>query len=150
MSTVLCDAESVLSSRPLTYISEEPDKLIALSIFLQEITKVGKPDLDYINSKKLNKRFIYKQKVLQDLSLRFRNEYLRQLKDFSKVRKVSSIKEGDNVLVDETKSKRINWLLGQREEPTPSVADGHSTTETPSVPAPVSTKTDHQDPLKRR
>ncbi|GFY70989.1 uncharacterized protein TNIN_221881 [Trichonephila inaurata madagascariensis] len=116
-------------------------------------------------------------------------------KDFFKVRKASSIKEGDIVLVGDTNSKRINWPLGkvkniypgkdgivrvveiktkngtflrpvQRlyplevgepgnfpfpgEEPTPSVADGHFTREPPSVPDPVSTKTDHQDPLVRR
>ncbi|GFT00660.1 integrase catalytic domain-containing protein [Trichonephila clavipes] len=160
MTIVLCDAESVLNSRPLTYISEEPDELIALSpsAFLQEIREVEVPDLDYFDSKKLNKRFIYKQKMLQHLKLRFRNEYLGQLKDFSKVRKALSIKEGDIVLVGDTNSKRINWSLGQKvgqpgnfpfpgEEPTPLVADGHSTREPPSVPYPVSTKTDQQDPL---
>ncbi|GFY55560.1 integrase catalytic domain-containing protein [Trichonephila inaurata madagascariensis] len=110
-------------------------------------------------------------------------------KDFSKVRKASSIKEGDIVLLG---SKRINWPLSnvkkiytgivhvveiqtkngtflrpvQRlyllevgesgnfpfpgEESTPSVANGHSTRELPSVPDPVSTKTDHQDPLVQR
>ncbi|GFX81340.1 uncharacterized protein TNCV_2513291 [Trichonephila clavipes] len=196
MTTVLCDAESVLNSRPLIYICEDSDEFIALSpsVYLQEIREVGVPDLDYIDSKKLNKRFIYKQKILQDLRLQFRNEYLGQLKDFSKVQKASSIKERDIVLVGDTNSKRINWPLGkvkkiypgkdgivcvveiktkngtflrpiQRHyplevgepgnfpfpgEPTPSVADGHSTRVTPSVPDPVSTKTDHQDPLVRR
>ncbi|GFY72116.1 integrase catalytic domain-containing protein [Trichonephila inaurata madagascariensis] len=141
MTNILCDAESVLSSRPLTYISEDPDELIALSpsVFLQEIREVGESYLDYIDLKK--------------------NEYLGQLKDFSKVRKVSLIKEGDIALVVDTNYKRINWPLevGEPgnfpfpgEEPTPSVADGHSTRETPSVPDPVSTKTDHQDPLVRR
>ncbi|GFW56062.1 hypothetical protein TNCV_374681 [Trichonephila clavipes] len=82
-----------------------------------------------------------------------------QLKEFSKVRKASSFKEGDIVLVGDTNSKRMNWPLevGEPgnlpfpvEEPTPSVADGHSTRATLSVPDPVSTKTDHQDPLVRR
>ncbi|GFY48416.1 hypothetical protein TNIN_175911 [Trichonephila inaurata madagascariensis] len=36
------------------------------------------------------------------------------------------------------------------EEPTSSVADGHSTREAPSAPDSASTKTDHQDPLVRR
>ncbi|GFX67198.1 uncharacterized protein TNCV_2185451 [Trichonephila clavipes] len=35
-------------------------------------------------------------------------------------------------------------------EPTPLISDGHSTRETPSVPDPVSTKTNRQDPLVRR
>ncbi|GFX67195.1 uncharacterized protein TNCV_2185421 [Trichonephila clavipes] len=111
------------------------------------------------------------------------------------VRKASSIKEGDIVLVGDPNSKNINWSLGkvkkiypgkdgivhvfeiktkigsfltpiQRlyplevgepgnfpfpgKEPTPLISDGHSTRETPSVPDPVSTKTNRQDPLVRR
>ncbi|GFV84902.1 uncharacterized protein TNCV_4298841 [Trichonephila clavipes] len=63
------------------------------------------------------------------------------------------------MLVGDTNSKRIKWPLevGEPgnvpfpgEEPTPSIAVGHSTKETPSVPDPVSTKTDHKDPLVRR
>ncbi|GFW34566.1 integrase catalytic domain-containing protein [Trichonephila clavipes] len=67
MTTVLCDAESVLNSRPLTYISEDPDELFALSpsVFLQEIREVGVSNLDYIDSKKLNKRFLCKQKYFK-------------------------------------------------------------------------------------
>ncbi|GFW31943.1 DUF5641 domain-containing protein [Trichonephila clavipes] len=125
----------------------------------------------------------------------YKERILAQLKDFSKVRKASSVKEGDIVLVGDTNSKRINWPLGkvkkvyqgkdgivrvveiktknrtflgpiQRlyplevgepgnfpflgEEPTLSVADGHSIRETPSVLDPISTKTDHQEPLVRR
>ncbi|GFT49963.1 integrase catalytic domain-containing protein [Trichonephila clavipes] len=138
MSTILCDAESFLNTRPLTYIPENPNELIALSpsVFLQEVREVEVSDLDYIDSKKLKKRFIYKQKILQDFRLRFKNEYLGQLKDFSKVRKASSIKEGHIVLV--------------REEPTPSVAYGHSTGEMSTIPDPVSTKTDHRDALVQR
>ncbi|GFV23922.1 integrase catalytic domain-containing protein [Trichonephila clavipes] len=42
-----------LNSRPLTYLSEDPDELSALtpSMFLQEIREVGVPDLDMIDSK---------------------------------------------------------------------------------------------------
>ncbi|GFX85687.1 DUF5641 domain-containing protein [Trichonephila clavipes] len=109
-----------------------------------KIIEVGVPDLDYIDSKKLNKRFIYKQKILQDLRIRFRNEYLGRLKDFSKVRKASPIEEGDIALVSDTNSKRINWPLGRvkkiypgkdgivQEEPTPSIADRH--------PVPINTR----------
>ncbi|GFW01705.1 integrase catalytic domain-containing protein [Trichonephila clavipes] len=164
MTIVLCDAENVLNSRPLTYISEDPDKLIALPpFFLQEIREVGVPDVDYIVSKKFNKRFIYKQKILQDLRLRFRNEYLGQINwPLDKVKKIYPGNDGI-VRVVEIKTKNGTFLrpvqrlyplegepgnfLFPGEEPTPSVADGHSTRESPSVPDPVSIKTDHQDPL---
>ncbi|GFY22731.1 integrase catalytic domain-containing protein [Trichonephila clavipes] len=51
--TVRCDAESLINSRPLTYLSEDPDELSALtpSMFLQKIREIGVPDLDMIDSK---------------------------------------------------------------------------------------------------
>lgn len=113
--TILCDAESLINSRPLTYLSEETTDLVALSpsMFLQEIKEVGVPDFDLIDSMKLEKRFIYRMKVRQDLRNRFRNEYLGLLKDYSKVRKESSIKEGDVVLIGDNDVKRINWPLAK-------------------------------------
>ncbi|GFU32169.1 integrase catalytic domain-containing protein [Trichonephila clavipes] len=93
--TVLCDAESSIISRPLTYLSEDLDELSALtpSTFLQEIRKVGVLDVDMINSKRLNKRCTHRQKLRQKLRNRFRNEYLEILKNYSKVKGESSIKE---------------------------------------------------------
>ncbi|GFY56199.1 fatty acid synthase [Trichonephila inaurata madagascariensis] len=92
--TVLCDAESLINSRPLTYLSEDPDELSAFapSMFLQEIRET---------------------EVRQVLRNRFRNEYLGILKDYSKVKGESSIKEGDLVLISEANNKRINWPLGK-------------------------------------
>ncbi|GFX85799.1 integrase catalytic domain-containing protein [Trichonephila clavipes] len=86
VTTALCDAENVLNSRPLTYISEDLDELIALSLLL----------------------FSYKRLE--------KNEYLGQLKDFSKVRKALPIKEEDIMRVGDTNSKRINWSLGKVKE----------------------------------
>ncbi|XP_015916233.1 uncharacterized protein [Parasteatoda tepidariorum] len=115
LNTILCDAESIINSRPLIYLSEDPDDLIALSpsMFLQDIKEIGVPDFDLIDSKKLNKRLLYKQKICQDLRLRFRNEYLGQLRDFSKNSEEPSISEGDIVLVGDTNTKRINWPLAK-------------------------------------
>ena len=48
MVTVLCDAESIINSRPLTHVSETDSELIALSTnsFLQDLQQIGVPDLD--------------------------------------------------------------------------------------------------------
>lgn len=115
LNTILCDAESVINSRPLTYLSEDSEDLVALSpsLFLQEITEVGVPDLDLIDEKKLNKRYTYKQKIRQDLRLRFRSEYLGQLKDFSKTRRECFIKEGEIVLIGDSNTKKIKWPLAK-------------------------------------
>ncbi|GFY08072.1 DUF5641 domain-containing protein [Trichonephila clavipes] len=66
-----------------------------------------------IDSKRLNKRCAYKLKLRQDLRNRFRNEYLGILKDYSRVKAESSIKEGDLILIGDANNKRINWPLGK-------------------------------------
>ncbi|GFU81645.1 uncharacterized protein TNCV_4927761 [Trichonephila clavipes] len=106
--TELCDAESLINSGPLTYLSEDSKELSALtpSMFLQEIREVGVPDPDMIDSKRLNKRCVYRLKLRQDLRNRFRNEYLLILKDYSRVKGELSIKEGDLVLIGDANNKR--------------------------------------------
>ncbi|GFW03600.1 integrase catalytic domain-containing protein [Trichonephila clavipes] len=57
LNTLLYDAESIINSRPITYLSEDPKDLVALTpaMFLQEIREIGVPDFDMIDSKKLEK-----------------------------------------------------------------------------------------------
>ncbi|GFX41117.1 integrase catalytic domain-containing protein [Trichonephila clavipes] len=115
LNTLLCDAESIINSRPITYLSEDPKDLVALTpaMFLQEIREIGVPDFDMIDSKKLERRFIYRVKIRKDLRNRFRNEYLGFLKDYSKVRKEASVKDGDIVLIGDNDVKRINWPMAK-------------------------------------
>ncbi|GFU97739.1 integrase catalytic domain-containing protein [Trichonephila clavipes] len=115
LNTLLCDAESIINSRPITYLSEDPKDLVALTpaMFLQEIREIGVPDFDMIDSKKLERRFIYRVKIRKDLRNRFRNEYLGLLKDYSKVCKEASVKDGDIVLIGDNDVKRINWPMAK-------------------------------------
>lgn len=48
LSSDLWDIESVINSRPLTYIPEASDEITPLSslMFLQDIVVIGVPDLD--------------------------------------------------------------------------------------------------------
>ncbi|GFU74499.1 DUF5641 domain-containing protein [Trichonephila clavipes] len=82
-------------------------------MFLQEIKENGVPDLDLIDSQRMNHRFLYRQRIRQKLMKRFRLEYLGQLKSFSKYRKEDVIKEGYIVLIGDTNSKRIYWPLAK-------------------------------------
>ncbi|GFS97161.1 uncharacterized protein TNCV_1921081 [Trichonephila clavipes] len=61
----------------------------------------------------LERRFIYRVKIRKDLRNRFRNEYLGLLKDYSKVRKEASVKDGDIVLIRDNDVKRINWPMAK-------------------------------------
>lgn len=113
LETLLCDCESTINSRPLTYIADSLENLTPLtpSCFLQNICESNVHDLDEIDHTSINLRFRYVQKLRTDLRNRFRNEYLSCLvlknqKKFSK-----EIKVGDVVLV-ESESKRQFWPLG--------------------------------------
>ncbi|XP_055928173.1 uncharacterized protein LOC129959378 [Argiope bruennichi] len=86
LSTVLCDCESVINGRPLTYVSDDSNDLEPLTpnMFLQEVREVRIPALDLLDSNSLNKRFAYRQRLRQDLRKRFRSEYLEQLRQFER------------------------------------------------------------------
>ncbi|KAG8172349.1 hypothetical protein JTE90_003520, partial [Oedothorax gibbosus] len=74
MFTVLCDCESLMNSRPLTYISENNKDPVPLSpsMFLQDIQEWRTPDLDSVDQKSLNRRVKYRQALQKDLRNRFR------------------------------------------------------------------------------
>ncbi|XP_077270941.1 uncharacterized protein LOC143902111 [Temnothorax americanus] len=117
MLTVLCDCESVINARPLTYLSDDPWDLapITPSLFLQEICEVGLPDCDFIDREKLKGRFKYRQFLKEELRKRFRLEYLGQLKYASAKRSTDNrqIKASDIVIIGNDCSKRIEWPLGR-------------------------------------
>ncbi|KFM74861.1 hypothetical protein X975_18449, partial [Stegodyphus mimosarum] len=79
--TILYDIESVINSRPLTYLSKDPNDLTILtpSMFLQDVHDVGVPDLDHLDTLNLTKRYKFLQNVREHFRKRFRNKYLALL-----------------------------------------------------------------------
>ncbi|GFX74644.1 bel12-ag transposon polyprotein [Trichonephila clavipes] len=60
LQTLVCECESVMNSRPLTYISEEQElKTLTPSMFLQDIPLNDVPDLDQIQKTNIVLRWIY-------------------------------------------------------------------------------------------
>ncbi|GFS52078.1 integrase catalytic domain-containing protein [Nephila pilipes] len=79
-------------------------------MFLQEVKEAGIPDLDFLDSKSLNKRYAYRQRLRQDLRKRFRSEYLGQLRQYEKkMRNSKSHEIGDVVLIFSDNTKRLDW-----------------------------------------
>ncbi|GFV63341.1 bel12-ag transposon polyprotein [Trichonephila clavipes] len=77
LQTLVCECESVMNSRPLTYISEEQElKTLTPSMFLQDIPLNDVPDLDQIQKTNIVLRWRYIQKVRENLKQRFKREYL--------------------------------------------------------------------------
>ncbi|XP_035222185.1 uncharacterized protein LOC118195060 [Stegodyphus dumicola] len=121
--TILCDCEQVINSRPITYVSEDnqdPSPLTPM-MFLQELPSSGVPDMDYVDSKELNRRAKYRQRIRHDLRNRFRNEYLGQLRQQAiKKGKFQQLQVGDVVLLEDSQRRRIHWPLAKIVELFPS------------------------------
>ncbi|GFV00760.1 integrase catalytic domain-containing protein [Trichonephila clavipes] len=92
--TVLCDCESLINSRPLTYVADDVEDLEPLTpaMFLQDIREVGVPELDQIDENKLNKRLVYRNRIQNDLRKHFRVEYLGQLRETRNIKGENTFK----------------------------------------------------------
>ncbi|GFX08947.1 DUF5641 domain-containing protein [Trichonephila clavipes] len=78
--TILCDCESIINARPLTYIHEDENEFLPLSpaMFIHGNSNCETPDLDQVD-RSLVKRTKYLQKLREDRRQRFTNEYLALL-----------------------------------------------------------------------
>lgn len=126
LETVLCDVEAVINSRPLTYISEDPEDFSPLTPanFLMLDSSHDVADLDEVEKNCFQKRYRYRQRIREDLRKRFRKEYLAQLIQNSK-KNISEINIGDIVLIGSDFKKRIAWPLGRVIQLHPG-RDGHT------------------------
>ncbi|GFW18891.1 integrase catalytic domain-containing protein [Trichonephila clavipes] len=116
LMTILCDWESIINSRPLTYVSENSEDLIPLtsSMFLKETSSCDVTDIDSVDSSHLRKRIRYCAKLFRDLRSQFRREYLSQLIQRHKQNKDRrEPRVGEIVLVGHDPKKRINWPLAE-------------------------------------
>ncbi|GFW30301.1 integrase catalytic domain-containing protein [Trichonephila clavipes] len=115
LHTVLCDCESIINCRPLTYVSENPEELIPLtpSMFLVSNKNSNIEDIEELNSNSLNKRIKYRSKLLKDLRQRFGNEYLSQLIQKRNEKESRDPQIGEVVLVGDDNKKRLFWALAK-------------------------------------
>ncbi|GIX66606.1 DUF5641 domain-containing protein [Caerostris extrusa] len=81
MITLLCECESIVNGRLLTYIYDDPNELRAIkpSDFIQDIKGNETMDLDIVDAKHLRKRIRYLQNLRYQLRQRFQKEYLSEL-----------------------------------------------------------------------
>lgn len=113
MMTSLCEVECVINSRPLTYISEDHNDLrpITPSMFIQDLKDSRTPDLDAIEKIKLTKKAVYRQKIREELKLRFRNEYLGQLQHRQRDKSSRAPMVGEVVIIGSDNDKRLSWPI---------------------------------------
>ncbi|GFW34030.1 integrase catalytic domain-containing protein [Trichonephila clavipes] len=115
LSTVICKCEFLINSRPLTYISENPQELIHLTpaMFLIENRCSDTTDSDELNSTDLRKRMKYRIKLLSDLRQRFRKEYLSELIQKQNDNRVREPRIGEMVLIGNDNKKRLSWPIAK-------------------------------------
>ncbi|UYV66860.1 hypothetical protein LAZ67_4003126 [Cordylochernes scorpioides] len=116
LSMVMCDVESLMNTRPLTYLTEESEDLAPLtpSLFLHEVREVGVPDLDLIDNQTLSRKYQYIKRVREDLRDRFRIEYFGFLRQETRRLKTTiPFKVGDMVLIGQESLKRLHWPLAR-------------------------------------
>ncbi|UYV69429.1 hypothetical protein LAZ67_6003549, partial [Cordylochernes scorpioides] len=110
----MCDIESLMNTRPLTYLTEESEDLVPLtpSLFLHEVREVGVPDLDLIDNQTLSRKYQYIKRIREDLRERFRIEYFGFLRQETRRLKITiPFKVGDMVLIGQESLKRLHWPL---------------------------------------
>ncbi|UYV63687.1 hypothetical protein LAZ67_2005306 [Cordylochernes scorpioides] len=120
------DVEATINSRPLTYIHEDFDSLIpsSPSMFLHDSKYVGVPDLDKLDSKKFQDRYLHCQRLREALRSRFRSEYLGQLVQKANER-TPKLSVGDVVIVKVEDKRRLHRTMARKVELFPGI-DGHS------------------------
>ena len=116
MTTLLCQIEACLNSRPITQISSNPEDPYPLTPghFLVGEPLVLVPDFNYENTK-INtlKRWHFTQRLVQDFWRRWSHEYLTQLQHRYKWSQITpEPKVGDIVLVKEDDLPPARWLYG--------------------------------------
>lgn len=117
LSTLLCQIEATLNSRPLCTISEDEDHLEILTAghFLTgaALNSIPEPDITMIPENRLN-RWQLVQRMTQHFWKRWSNEYLSTLQTRSKWYKMKeNIKLGTLVLIREENLPTSRWMLAR-------------------------------------
>ncbi|XP_035214048.1 uncharacterized protein LOC118187871 [Stegodyphus dumicola] len=109
LETVMCECERVVNSRPLTYLSEDTEDLVPLTpaMFLTDRSNLDVTDIDTVDTNHLRKRIRFRAKLMEDLRVRFRKEYLglliqkrQQNSQFPNIRVNDVVLIGDDIKRD--------------------------------------------------
>ncbi|UYV75643.1 hypothetical protein LAZ67_13000834 [Cordylochernes scorpioides] len=115
LETALCEVESIINNRALSYISEDDQDLIPSTpqMFLQTNANKEFPELEKIRVNSFTRKYKILSKLNEELKQRFRKEYLRVLMQRAENKRERCIKEGDLVLIGQDNTKRILWPVGK-------------------------------------
>ena len=116
LHTTLCEIESAMNSRPLSYVSDETgiSPLTPNHFLHHSATVVTPPNLSHDNDHLSKKRWLQSQLISQHLWQRWRREYLPNLTLASKWhRDTRNLAVDDVVLLSDHSAPRGCWPLGR-------------------------------------
>lgn len=115
LDTSLAFVESLMNSRPLTYVSEDPDDLVPLTpaAFMRDIEKTEFPELVVLKDHHFRQKYKELITLKEELRQRFRSEYLGQLVQRTKPINNVNFEIGDLVFVVDNQKKRLKWNLAK-------------------------------------
>lgn len=125
---MLTEAEAIINSRPLTYVSSDVDQREPLTpahfLVGQRLTclppKSFPAEINHptANKEEMTKRWRYRQRLVTNFWNRWQKEYLLDLKSARRcdTPQPTSLKVGDVALIGEDNAPRQSWKLGRIEE----------------------------------
>lgn len=116
MSTILCQIEACLNSRPLTYISSDPDDIqpITPGHFLIGSPINAAPQKVLIDTDTIVNRWQILQKMVHSFWHRWSSEYLNRLQQRTKWRSQRiNLKINQVVMIRDEQLPPTKWLLGK-------------------------------------
>ena len=118
MATIFAEVKSIVNSRPLTYLSDDPNDLRPLTPnhLLLGRASADVPHGPYEDTNNTHKRFQYVQTLVNNFWKRFITEYIPKLIATGRSKwqkKESQIKKDDIVLIVENNVPRGKWNLGR-------------------------------------
>ncbi|XP_057687730.1 uncharacterized protein LOC130913275 [Corythoichthys intestinalis] len=123
LQTVLCEAEAILNSRPITTISEQPDDLEALTpnhILLLKGKPVLPPGLFEKKDLYIRRRWKQVQYMADLFWTRWISEYLPMMQERQKwSMQRRNLVPGDIVVIADATAPRGSWMLGRVVEAKP-------------------------------
>ena len=129
LHTCLVTCEGLLNSRPLSYVSSDPDDLTPLTpahfLKLDGYAEILSDTVFRSNSRKFFERWLFLQKILDKIWARFITEvipHLNKMNQWTSQRR--DLQPGDIVAVLENKTRGV-WPLGRVLEIFPGEKDGH-------------------------
>ncbi len=123
LSTLCCDIESMMNSRPLAPISDDPNDLGALTPFML-LTKAQSASMPTLEHKTLpstdleganpKKRWLDLRHISADFLKRWGREYLTTLQQRPKhTKEIPNLEVNDMVLVTDERLAPLHWPLGR-------------------------------------